>query len=178
MSRRRSFTQTVFHSRWPWFCLIFVVPGLVLLTVSILMLRTEWQYRSSAQTAPGVVLRKYRSVSRSSGSVGSFGSAVTYWVEYEYEPFLGRRRQDRDDVGPGYWESLAPGGAVRVFYLPGRPGHSRLSRGMRVLAPGIIFVVGFLFTAMGGVAEVFVLTDLWRTYWKKHPHALQEGQPG
>lgn len=175
MPRRRSFFQTVVRSRWPWFCLIFVVPGLVLLTVSILMFQTEWQYRKNSQLAQGIVLRKYRSADRGTGATGTGGTVVSYWVEYEYEPFLGPRRQDRDTVGPGYWETLDRGRPVRVYYLPNRPGHSRLSRGMRVAGPSIFLIVGAMFTLMGGMAEFFVLADLWHKFWKKHPHALQAG---
>ncbi|MBZ5579856.1 MAG: DUF3592 domain-containing protein [Acidobacteriia bacterium] len=151
---------------------------MVLVTVSLLMLRTEWQYRTNAQTTPGIVLRKYRSVDRGSSSLGARGSVSSYWVEYEYETFVGARRQDRDTVSPGYWETLERGRTVQVVYLPNRPGHSRLSRGMRISGPSIFLVVGVMFTLMGGAAEVGVLADLWRKYLKKHPHALQEGRPG
>lgn len=177
MRRRRSFFQTVVHSRWPWFCLIFLVPGLILLGVSALMFRVEWQYHTSAEQTTGIVLGKWSTFEIGSRAIGT-GSSVSYHIRYEFRPAFGGPREDSDTVSQRYWDTLKRGNSLRVFYLPSHPNHSRLSRGMRVGFPLILLVVGGMFTLMGGLAEVGIVTDLWRTYLKKHPRSLHEGQPG
>ncbi|HVP42889.1 MAG TPA: DUF3592 domain-containing protein [Terriglobales bacterium] len=165
------------RNRFVWLCVPFVLAGGTCLAVSVSLFGLEWQYHSSARKTDGTVLNKWRSASGPSGSVGGTtsrgsgpsGSGVAYTIRYQYHTASGSIWQDEDDVGPSYWNRLQPGDSLNVYYLPKRPGHSRVWLGMRWLWPLILLLVGGPMTFMGVVFEFLIVADLRRKHGKHAP---------
>lgn len=163
---RRSFFATAIRSRMIWVAAPFVLIGVGLLAIASRLFWLEWQYHTSALRIQGTVLKKWQSRSRS-GSFGGSSSVGSYMVRYRYRNARGQDWEDEDSIGSSYWERLRPGESLPVFYLPKVPDHSRLYMGVRAFLPGILFVLGGMFTFLGGIVEFFLVRDLRKKYTKR-----------
>jgi hypothetical protein len=158
-----------------WVAAPFVLIGVSLLASGSRLFWLEWQYHTRAVRIHGTVLNKWRSSSRS-GSFGGTtgigsgptGSAVSNMIRYKYRSAQGEDWEDEDSIGSSYWERLHPGDSLTVFYLPKLPHHSRLYMGVRAFMPAILFLLGGMFTFMGGIVEFFLVGELWKKYTKRH----------
>ena len=153
MRRRRAS-----RSKWAWFCLIFLLPGVILIVVSAVLFRIEWLYHTQAERAVGIVLE-----SRDLGWT-RYSTRHNYYVMYEYRPGLGLGivRESHENIVRSPSNPPRPGDALTVFYLRSRPDYNRLSAGMRLGLPLMLLAVGLPLTVLGGIAEAVVIFDRWR----------------
>ena len=156
---------------------MFAISGLTCLAIVAGMSWFEWQYRASAQTTQGTVIRKLSS--RSSRRTGTVASFV---FRYQYQTAPGKTFEDEDHVSESYWDEIRTGDSVRIFYLPTHPGHSRLWLGIRWFGefgePEILLLVGALTTLMGVGAAFAVVSDRRLKNLKKQQAALARRERG
>lgn len=158
--KARTFTQSLIHSRWPWFVGVFLLIGLLLLGIDAYLWRMEWRFRHEAVRTYGTVRSKWTSKPQS-------GNVLAYYVSYDFRPKSGTQMKSTDEVSYKFWQQAAAGDEVDVFYLEDAPKYNHLSRRGPLAFHIILLLVGVGFTAMGTAGEYFVIADARQTYYRR-----------
>jgi hypothetical protein len=139
---------------------VWLVVGLGFLAGGVATYRLEERYRAEGELTEAVVLTKSMDRARR-GSGGR--RSTSYHVTYRFTTPDGRTVEGRDSVGAATWDALEERGPVRVRYLRGSPGTSRLEGGDPWWVPLLFAGIGLVLAPVGGV----IFASGWRQ-WRTH----------
>jgi hypothetical protein len=142
------------RSFWLFFGAIWLCVGLALLAGGVVFAATEAQYADAVATT-GLVLGKDIVPADSD-------SSTEYRVRYRFTTDNGETVEGDEAVSVEAWEALVERGPIVVYYLPARPGASRLSAGADPTGPLIFGLMGIIFGGIGGILVVHSLRDIRR----------------
>jgi hypothetical protein len=164
MSRQRSFPETVIHYKPMWFVVMFTALGLMVLALGAANLWFGWQYHISKPIRGAVLQTKRLRCRNCSGG-------YNVRIEYEYRTALGAVWTGADYMSHSYGDRFRPGDSIDVYFVRKFPSHSQLSNEMELFFPGILLLLGLVFTFVSLVGVYCIGSDLRREYLKaKHPH--------
>ncbi|MDZ7839333.1 MAG: DUF3592 domain-containing protein [Gammaproteobacteria bacterium] len=131
-----------------WVLVLFLLIGLGVLVGGGFVAKQRSDFLSDAQSAPGEVIDFERRTSTSDGK-----TTTTYYPVVRYQP-PGHDapvtfQHDTGSSSPGY----SRGDAVTVLYSPDDPDEAIIDSGlMNWFAPGLMILLGGVFTLMGGLS--------------------------
>ena len=158
-----SFLSLAKRSFWLFFGGIWLFVGLVMLVASAGMALQERSWSSDAVRATGMVLTKDIIPADSD-------SSTQYRVRFRFATQDGTTVEGDEQVEVATWEGLTERGALEVYYLPSSPSSARLEPGGDPIGFLILFLVGVVFSGIGGFLFVRALLGLLRAR-----HLLRSG---
>lgn len=129
-----------------WVGSVFLVLGLVLLTIGVRTTIEEHAYRTQGLSVDAVVLNK--SLIRADRIDHP---ATQYLIAYRFISSQGEDLTGTADVAVEEWERLEAGQTFAVTYLPDDPTSNRKPGGDEWIAALVFSLVGGVFTCIGGV---------------------------
>lgn len=151
MGKQPSFFGLAKQSLWVWLGGTFLFVGLIVLLIGPVLAFQELRYRRDGVSVVGtVVTRDIKTDYRPGSGGGSRSRNIHYRVRYRFTTPDGRTVEGTDLVSRGTWSALREEGPVDVQYIEGDPAANRVREGSNSLATIIPFVLGAIFTPLGG----------------------------
>jgi hypothetical protein len=148
--------RIVFWSSLFWIGALFAGFGMLFLVVGLEATRDEATWVRSATPAQGSVLG--RDIRRA--SAGNKES-TKYLLKYAFTTVDHAAVTNQREVSVEQWEAAHEGAPLTIYYLPARPGDSRLAPGGDWNAPIGFTTLGTIFTVLGGVLAGLRIRRWW-----------------
>lgn len=153
-----------------WIGTLFLILGLVFLTIGIRASLEEHAYKTQGLDAQAVVLDK--TLVRANRQDNA---RTQYLVTYRFTSANGEESDGTADVPVEEWERLEPGQAFPVKYLPDKANSSRVPNGNEWIAALVFSIIGGVFTLLGGGLVFFEARDLVRAVRVSHLGLMTDG---
>jgi|CXWL01.1.fsa_nt_gi hypothetical protein len=153
-----------------WVGTLFLILGLVFLTIGIRTLLEEHAYKTQGLAMQAVVLDK--TLVRANRQDNPH---TRYLVVYRFTSANGEVSDRTADVPVEEWERLEPGQTFPVTYLPDKANSSRVPNGDEWIAALVFSIIGGVFTLLGGGLAFFEARDLVRAVRVSHQGLITDG---
>jgi hypothetical protein len=136
-----------------WVGTIFIVAG------SMASLASVGEWRAARRFERDAVATEALVVGTSLDAASRDGNQSTrYLLTYRFTPSNGAEREQTEEIPLELWETVAPGDAVTVRYLPEEPGTARIRSTAPEWVPPLVAALTAAFAALG----VLIAWKWWR----------------
>lgn len=156
-----------------WFGGIFLLVGSPFLLISLFLIYDDWSFANEARSTQGIVLAKTIRTS-SSGSGSRRSTSRHYEVTYRFT-VEGETYEGKSELSHGHWQGLREREPVEVHYRPQRPASNQVAGRSRWFLKTIFFVLGSIFTAIGGTFFVRAVTGARREAYLRQQGVTTHG---